>query len=108
MIASTQRCSGAVVVRCYSVPDDKIRAHYGPDGPHHDAASSGSANISWRFGFARGSRLSSRALLAVITDNDDIGHTNNSIKLQSRQQHQLVVAIATGITGEADFADFDV
>lgn len=46
--------------------------------------------------------------LAVVTDNDDIGRTNNSIKLQSRQQQQLVVAIATGITGEADLADFDV
>lgn len=46
--------------------------------------------------------------LAIRTANDDRGRTNNSVKLQSRQQHQLVVAIATGITGEAGLADFDV
>lgn len=102
VIASTQRCPGAVVVRCYPVPEDKIRAHYGSDDPHHNAASSGSADISWLR--PRGSRLYSRVFLQS-PDNNDIGHTSDSVELQSRQRHQLVVAIATDITGEADLAD---
>lgn len=44
--APRQRCSGAVV-RCYPVPDGTTCVHYGLNSLHHDAASSGSADISY-------------------------------------------------------------
>lgn len=64
--ASTQRSSDATVHRCYPVPDGTTRAHYSPDDLHHDAASSGSADISSQFRFVCGSLYAFQISLSRI------------------------------------------
>lgn len=98
MTASTQRCSD-VVARRYPVPDGTTCVHYGLDSLHHNAASSGSADISSDLDSSADSRLPPRLPLSLRFSRTVPGNDVGRRATKGRQSVEpRSPAIATSIT----------